>query len=111
LSDDFCSEKTVGFTPPLTAPESSKRQIIETMKNIEEVRIKLSKEPKVSLTDIYNKFYNEPASELYKLHGQLDKQVCKFYGFQYGSKENFNLELLQLNHKIAAEDVHKKGEK
>ena len=93
------------------APARAKEHIIETMKNIEDVRIKLSKEHKVSLTDIYNKFYNEPASELYKLHEQLDKQVFKFYGFQYGSKENFNLELLQLNHEIAAREANKKAKK
>jgi uncharacterized membrane protein len=52
------------------------------------------------------KFFNEPASQLSKLHAELDKLVMKAYGF---NTQNDILErLLELNQELAEKE--KRGE-
>jgi len=51
------------------------------------------------ITDLYNEFFHEPASQLYKLHAQLDTLVLKAYGFT--AKDDLLEKLLALNLELA----------
>lgn len=58
------------------------------------------------ITKLYNAYFHEPASQLYKLHKQLDALVLDAYGF---SPDDDLLEkLLALNLELA--DKEKRGE-
>ena len=35
----------------------------------------------MGLTQLYNKFFEGPTSQLFQLHAQLDRQVMPAYGF------------------------------
>ena len=57
------------------------------------------------ITKLYNEYFHEPATQLYKLHAKLDKQVMQLYGF---SEDDDLLEkLLHLNQEIAAKESSK----
>ncbi|MBG1258946.1 DNA methyltransferase [Nostoc commune] len=58
------------------------------------------------ITTLYNKFFDEPTSQLYKLHGQLDKLVMQAYGFN--PSDNILEKLLALNLELAEKE--KQGE-
>ena len=58
------------------------------------------------ITKLYNAYYDEPASKLYKLHKQLDTLVMKAYGFSDGS-DVLN-HLLSLNLELA--NMEKSGD-
>jgi hypothetical protein len=54
------------------------------------------------ITQLYNKFFNEPSSQLYKLHAKLDQLVMQAYGF---SPDDDILErLLTLNLELAEKE-------
>jgi hypothetical protein len=54
------------------------------------------------ITQLYNEYFNEPASKLYQLHQQIDQLVMSAYNF----KENDDLleKLLQLNQELAEKE-------
>lgn len=58
------------------------------------------------ITTLYNKFFNEPTSQLYKLHQQLDKLVMQTYNFQ--PNDDILEKLLTLNLQLAEKE--KQGE-
>lgn len=53
-------------------------------------------------TTLYNKFFYEPSSQLYKLHAQLDKLVMQAYGFNLN--DDILEKLLQLNLELAEKE-------
>jgi hypothetical protein len=58
------------------------------------------------ITQLYNKFFDEPSSQLYKLHAKLNQLVMQAYGF---SPDDDILEkLLALNLELAQKE--KRGE-
>ncbi len=58
------------------------------------------------ITQLYNKFFNEPSSQLYKFHAKLDQLVMQAYKF---SPDDDILErLLALNLELAQKE--KQGE-
>jgi SAM-dependent methyltransferase len=57
------------------------------------------------ITDLYNRYFNEPASKLRKFHDALDKLVLKAY--DWGPKEDILSKLLGLNKKLA--EIEKEG--
>jgi hypothetical protein len=60
----------------------------------------------ISVTKLYNAYFDEPASQLYKLHKELDALVLQAYGF---SPDDDLLEkLLALNLELAEKE--KNGE-
>ncbi len=59
------------------------------------------KEKNCGITQLYNEFFNEPASKLYKLHKALDEAVCGVYGWTYEPSKNYNEQLFSLNQEIA----------
>ena len=54
------------------------------------------------ITTLYNKLFNEPSSQLYKLHEQLDKLVMQAY--QFKSNEDILTKLLTLNLELAEKE-------
>jgi len=58
------------------------------------------------ITQLYNKFFEEPTSQLFKLHAQLDRQVMQAYGFI--DSDDILPKVLELNLELAEKD--KRGE-
>jgi hypothetical protein len=58
------------------------------------------------LTQLYNKFFEEPTSQLFKLHAQLDRQVMQAYGFI--DSDDILAKVLELNLELAEKE--KRGE-
>ncbi|MBW4567620.1 MAG: N-6 DNA methylase [Tolypothrix carrinoi HA7290-LM1] len=54
------------------------------------------------ITTLYNKFFNEPTSQLYKLHEQLDKLVMQAYDFN--PNDDILEKLLELNLELAEKE-------
>jgi hypothetical protein len=54
------------------------------------------------ITTLYNKFFNEPSSQLYQLHQQLDKLVMEAYKIQ--PEEDILEKLLTLNLELAEKE-------
>jgi hypothetical protein len=51
---------------------------------------------------LYNEYFNEPASQLFKLHAQLDKLVLQAYGFT--PKDDLLEKLLNLNSELTEKE-------
>ncbi|PSR16230.1 hypothetical protein C8255_18865, partial [filamentous cyanobacterium CCP3] len=54
------------------------------------------------ITKLYNAYFHEPASQLYKLHKQLDALVLQAYGFS--PTDDLLEKLLALNLELAAKE-------
>ena len=51
------------------------------------------------ITQLYNKFFEEPTSQLFKLYAQLDRQVMQAYGFI--DSDDILAKVLELNLEVA----------
>src|SRR4028118_2018836 len=60
----------------------------------------------VGITQLYNKFFEEPTSQIFKLHAQLDRQVMQAYGFI--DSDDILAKVLELNLEVAEKE--KRGE-
>ena len=60
----------------------------------------------VGVTQLYNKFFEEPTSQLFQLHAQLDRQVMPAYGFI--DSDDILAKVLELNLELAEKE--KRGE-
>jgi hypothetical protein len=80
---------------PLALPQ----QIRATMQELHQYRSQQMETKQWGITKLYNEYFHEPASQLYKLHTKLDKLVMEAYGFS----ENDDLlsKLLELNLELA----------
>lgn len=58
------------------------------------------------ITKLYNEYFHEPTSQLFKLHAKLDKLVMQAYGFN--DSDDILEKLLALNLELAAKE--KRGE-
>lgn len=54
------------------------------------------------ITKLYNEYFHEPTSQLFKLHAQLDKLVLQAYGFT--AKDDLLEKLLNLNLELAEKE-------
>ena len=54
------------------------------------------------LTQLYNKFFEEPTSQLFKLHAQLDRQVMQAYEFI--DSDDILAKVLELNLELAEKE-------
>lgn len=59
------------------------------------------------ITTLYNNFFDEPTSQLYKLHQQLDKLVMQAYSFSYN--DDILEKLLELNLELAEKEKQGKS--
>ena len=82
-------------------------EIREAMTTLNDYRNKVILERNCGITDLYNAYFDEPASLLAKLHQALDALVLKAYGWKAG--EDILSNLLDLNLELAEREAD--GEK
>lgn len=73
--------------------------IRKTMVALNEYRNSWMNEHQSGITDLYNRYYHEPASKLSKMHRALDQQVFKAYGWSI--EEDLLSNLLDMNLELA----------
>lgn len=85
------------FPFPQKPTEKHKEEVRKVMGELETFRVDLAKTRDKKITDIYNEFFSEPTSQLYKYHQKLDKAVVAAYGWKYTESEDYKQKLLALN--------------
>ncbi|BAU66857.1 DNA modification methyltransferase related protein [Stanieria sp. NIES-3757] len=91
------------FAPTGTIIEQIRNKTIE----LHQYRTEQMENKQWGITQLYNKFFHEPASKLYQLHQQLDALVMQAYGFK--ADDNILEKLLELNLELAVKE--QRGEK
>ncbi len=85
------------------APEPVKNKIRPLAQALDEFRLNTMLEHKIGITTLYNQFFHEETSQLFKLHAKLDKAVCEsVYGWDYDASKNYNEALFHLNQQLAS---------
>jgi hypothetical protein len=92
--------------PQIVSPELV-QQIRQAMMALNDYRNQVMVEKNWGITDLYNAYFDEPASQLAKLHRALDALVLKAYGWKGGDDILSNL--LDLNLELAEREAD--GEK
>jgi hypothetical protein len=82
------------------APDKLKKPVRDIMTELDAYRMAQMQANQYGITKLYNAFFNEPASQLYKLHKQLDEAVCQVYGWKYDPDKNYNEDLFYLNQQL-----------
>nr|WP_236116972.1 DNA methyltransferase [Hassalia byssoidea] len=90
------------FPFPQTPDAKLVNQIRAKAEELHQYRTQQMEAKQWGITTLYNKFFNEPASQLYKLHEQLDKLMMQTYGFN--SSDNILEKLLELNLELAEKE-------
>jgi hypothetical protein len=76
-------------------------KIITIAQQLDAYRLEQMQDLAIGITKLYNQFFEEPTSTLYKLHHQLDKAVCEeVYGWAYEAGKNYNEALFALNQQM-----------
>ena len=91
--------ETFPFPQNRTSPLVAK--IRATMQELHQYRTEQMESKQWGITKLYNEYFHEPASQLYKLHAKLDKLVMQIYGFS--DSDDLLEKLLQLNQAIASQ--------
>lgn len=91
-------------TFPFPQPQDAKlvNQIRAKAEELHQYRTEQMESKQWGITTLYNKFFNEPTSQLYKLHSQLDKLVMEAYDFN--PKDDILQKLLTLNLELAEKE-------
>ena len=85
------------------APETVKNKIRPLAQALDDFRLTYMLEHKIGITTLYNQFFHEETSQLFKLHAKLDKAVCEsVYGWDYEVSKNYNEALFHLNQQLAS---------
>ncbi|MFP4007408.1 MAG: DNA methyltransferase [Spirulinaceae cyanobacterium] len=102
------THKTCFETFPFPQKNTAKivEQIRQTTLKLHEYRSKQMEKKQWGITQLYNKFFNEPSSQLYQLHQDLDRLVMQAYSFK--PTDDILKKLLELNLNLAEKE--KKGE-
>jgi SAM-dependent methyltransferase len=91
-------------------PQNLDSQLVEkirgTTHELHKYRTEQMEKKQWGITQLYNKFFYEPSSQLYKLHAKLDQLVMQAYGFS--SDDDVLERLLALNLELAEKE--KQGE-
>jgi hypothetical protein len=89
--------ETFPFPQQITAQQADaiRQQMIE----LNDYRNAWMVENQKGITELYNRYFDEPASKLRKLHDALDALVLKAYG--WGPKDDILTNLLALNEELA----------
>ena len=80
--------------------------IRDTAQELHEYRSQQMEKKQWGITKLYNEYFHEPTSQLYKLHAKLDQLVMQAYGFK--PDDDLLEKLLTLNLELAEKE--KKGE-
>jgi hypothetical protein len=83
------------FPFPQTVDTKIVQQIRTKTEKLHEYRSQQMETKQWGITTLYNKFFTEPSSQLYKLHQQLDKLVMSAY--QFNPEDDILERLLLLN--------------
>ena len=93
------------FSFPQLSPNISKKakqnieKIRAAMQELHQYRSQQMESKQWGITKLYNEYFHEPASQLYKLHARLDKFVMQAYGFN--EDDDILSKLLELNMQLA----------
>jgi SAM-dependent methyltransferase len=68
------------FPFPQNCPAKTKIAIRAAMQELHDFRTEYMERKQCGITQLYNQFFHEPASQLAKLHTKLDKLVAQAYG-------------------------------
>jgi hypothetical protein len=93
---DTCFET---FPFPQLLPAEQAEAIRQQMIELNDYRNSWMVEQQKGITEMYNRYFEEPASKLRKLHDALDALVLKAYG--WSAKEDILSNLLDLNLELA----------
>ncbi|MEC4807227.1 MAG: DNA methyltransferase [Jaaginema sp. PMC 1080.18] len=103
-SDIAYTHKTCFETFPF--PQNPTAQIVaqirQTAIKLHEYRSNQMEKKQWGITQLYNKFFDEPSSQLYLLHQALDKLVMQAYGFK--TQDDILEKLLKLNLDLAEKE-------
>ncbi|NEO86979.1 MAG: class I SAM-dependent DNA methyltransferase [Spirulina sp. SIO3F2] len=94
------------FPFPQTPTKKLTQQIRAKAIELHEYRSEQMEQKQWGITKLYNAYFDEPASQLYQLHKELDKLVLRAYGFK--AKDDILAKLLELNLELAEKE--KNGE-
>ncbi|MEL7408693.1 MAG: DNA methyltransferase, partial [Cyanobacteria bacterium J06558_2] len=109
LKSDIRYNKTNHFETfpfPQSVNKKIVQQIRSKMTELHEYRTQQMEQKQWGITQLYNEYFHEPASKLYKLHRELDKLVMKAYAFK--ANDDILAKLLDLNLELA--DKEERGE-
>jgi type II restriction/modification system DNA methylase subunit YeeA len=95
------------FPFPQTATKKIVEKIRETMIKLHEYRTEQMEKKQWGITQLYNNFFTESSSQLYKLHQQLDKLAMEAY--EFNPDDDLLEKLLKLNLELAEKE--ERGEK
>jgi len=90
------------FPFPQTADIKIVEKIRTKAQELHQYRTQQMETKQWGITTLYNKFFNEPSSQLYKLHQQLDKLVMDAYKFT--PEDDILEKLLTLNLELAEKE-------
>jgi SAM-dependent methyltransferase len=107
--------ETTAYTPTtcfetFPFPQNTDAKLVEKIRakaeELHQYRTQQMESKQWGITTLYNNFFNEPSSQLYKLHEQLDKLVMQAYKFK--NNDDILEKLLTLNLELAEKE--KQGE-
>jgi len=91
-------------------PQTPSPKLVEKIRaaavKLHEYRSEIMEQKQWGITKLYNAYFDDPASELYKLHKNLDNLVMEAYRFT--AEENILEKLLNLNQELGEKE--KQGE-
>jgi type II restriction/modification system DNA methylase subunit YeeA len=91
------------FPFPQTPDSKQVTSIREITQKLHDYRTQQMESKQWGITQLYNKFFDEPTSQLPKLHAELDKQVMQAYHFK--PTDDILEKLLQLNGELAEKEA------
>ena len=87
-------------------PQSPSKKLIEQIRaaaqDLHKYRTEQMEKKQWGITQLYNQFFHEPSSQLFKLHAKLDQLVMQAYGFS--SDDDILAKLLELNLELAEKE-------
>jgi hypothetical protein len=91
-------------------PQSPSKKIIDQIRTaaqeLHKYRTEQMEKKQWGITQLYNQFFHEPSSQLFKLHAKLNQLVMQAYGFN--SDDDILAKILELNLELAEKE--KRGE-
>ena len=91
-------------------PQSPSKKLIEQIhtatQDLHKYRTEQMEKKQWGITQLYNQFFHEPSSQLFKLHAKLDQLVMQAYGFN--PDDDILAKLLDLNLELTEKE--KRGE-
>lgn len=90
------------FPFPQTPDPKMVKSIRDTAQKLHDYRTQQMESKQWGITQLYNKFFHQPTSQLFKLHAQLDKLVMQVYRFN--ETDDILEKLLKLNVELAEKE-------